>query len=64
MVRQNQPAAMTDLIVKSNIRNALDDHNVSADFFDALNDDVEELLEEAAQRAEANDRRTVQPRDL
>jgi len=63
-VRQNQPPAMTDLIVKSNVRDALDDYNVSADFFDALNNEVEELLEDAARRAEANDRRTVQPRDL
>jgi len=55
---------MTDLIVKSNVRDALDDYNVSADFFDALNNEVEELLEDAARRAEANDRRTVQPRDL
>ena len=30
----------------------------------ALDDEVEELLEDAARRAEANDRKTVQPRDL
>lgn len=55
---------MTDLIVKSNVRDALDDYNVSADLFDALNDEVDALLEDAARRAEANDRKTVQPRDL
>jgi histone H3/H4 len=55
---------MTDLIVKSAVKDALEGNNVSADFYDALNDEVEELLEDAAQRAEANDRRTVQPRDL
>lgn len=55
---------MTDLIVKSAVKEALDDNNVSADFYDALNDEVEELLEVAARRAESNDRKTVQPRDL
>jgi len=35
-----------------------------ADFYDALEAEVAELLEDAARRAEANDRRTVQPRDL
>lgn len=55
---------MADLIVKSNVKEALTGNNVSADFYDALNEEVEELLEDAAQRAEANDRKTVQPRDL
>jgi histone H3/H4 len=55
---------MTDLIVKSGVKEALADHNVSADFYDALNEEVDELLDDAAERAEANDRRTVQPRDL
>lgn len=55
---------MTDLIVKANVKEALDDNNVSADFYDALNEEVEALLEDAARRAEANDRKTVQPRDL
>ena len=55
---------MTDLIVKSAVKEALEGNNVSADFYDALNDEVEELLEDATRRSEANDRRTVQPRDL
>lgn len=55
---------MTDLIVKSAVRAALEGSNVSADFYDALDAEVEELLEDAARRAEANDRKTVQPRDL
>lgn len=55
---------MTDLIVKSAVKDALDNHNVASDFYDALDDEVTERLEEAARRAEANDRRTVQPRDL
>ena len=55
---------MTDLIVKSAVKDALDDFSVSSDFYDALNDEVEELLDDAARRAEENDRKTVQPRDL
>lgn len=55
---------MSDLIVKSAVKEALADHNVSSDLYDALNDEVAELLEEAAMRADANDRKTVQPRDL
>ena len=55
---------MTDLIVKSGVKEALADHPVSADFPEALNEEVAELLNEAAERAEANDRKTVQPRDL
>jgi histone H3/H4 len=55
---------MADLVVKSNVKEALAGNNVSADFYDALNDEVEALLEAAAARADANDRKTVQPRDL
>ncbi len=55
---------MTDLIVKSNVKDKLGDINVSSDFYDALNEKVEDLLDDASRRAEANDRKTVQPRDL
>jgi hypothetical protein len=55
---------MTDLIIKAGVKDALENHNISADFNDALDQEVGELLEEAAERAEANDRKTVQPRDL
>jgi histone H3/H4 len=55
---------MADLIVKSAVKDALDDNNVSADFYEELDDEVAELLDDAARRAEANDRKTVQPRDL
>ena len=54
---------MTDLIVKSAVKDALD-NNVSADFYEALDEEVAELLDDAARRAEANDRKTAQPRDL
>jgi len=55
---------MADLIVKNSVKEALDDMNVSRDFYDALDEEVEALLEDAARRAESNDRKTVQPRDL
>lgn len=55
---------MADLIVQSAVKDALDTQNVSSDFYDALDEEVQELLEDAAQRATDNDRKTVQPRDL
>ncbi|MFC4989267.1 DUF1931 family protein [Saliphagus infecundisoli] len=55
---------MSDLIVKSAVKEQLEDQNVAADFYDALNENVADLLETAAQRAEDNDRKTVQARDL
>jgi len=55
---------MSDLIVKAAVKDALSENNVSADFYDALNEEVAELLDDAAERAESNDRKTVQPRDL
>jgi histone H3/H4 len=62
-----QPARepdMADLIVKAAVKDHLDQMNVSADFYDTLGDEVSDLLTNAAQRAEDNDRKTVQPRDL
>lgn len=56
--------AMSDLIVKAAVKEALDDKNVSSDFYAALDDEVAEILEDAAARADANDRKTVQARDL
>ena len=55
---------MADLIVKNSVKEALEDMNVSRDFYDALDEEVDELLANAARRAEDNDRKTVQPRDL
>jgi len=55
---------MADLIVKAAVKEALDEMNVASDFYDALDDDVAELLDDAARRAQENDRKTVQPRDL
>lgn len=55
---------MADIIVKTAVRNAVGDLNVSADFYDALDAEVQDLLADAVQRAQANDRKTVQARDL
>jgi len=55
---------MADLIVKAAVKEELDDMNVASDFYDALDEEVGELLEDAARRADENDRKTVQPRDL
>lgn len=55
---------MADLIVKSAVKDELNDMNISADFYDALDEEVTELLDNAARRANDNDRKTVQARDL
>lgn len=55
---------MSDLIVKAAVKDALDNKNVASDFYDALDEEVEELLADAEERAESNGRKTVQPRDL
>ncbi|AAV47365.1 MULTISPECIES: hypothetical protein [Haloarcula] len=55
---------MADLIVKAAVKEELNDMNVASDFYDALDEEVEELLQDAARRADENDRKTVQPRDL
>ncbi|EMA48755.1 hypothetical protein C448_02763 [Halococcus morrhuae DSM 1307] len=55
---------MADLIVKAAVKDELSDMNVSSDFYDALDEEVSALLENAARRADENDRKTVQPRDL
>lgn len=59
-----EPTRMADLIVKAAVKEALDEKNVSSDFYEALDEEVAELLADAGSRAEANGRKTVQPRDL
>ena len=62
--RPAEETGMANTIVKAAVKEHLDQMNVSSDFYDALDDEVSDLLEDAAQRAEDNDRRTVQARDL
>jgi histone H3/H4 len=53
-----------DLIIKSKIKSAVPDMSVAGEVPDALNKKVHKILQEAAERAKANGRRTVQARDL
>ncbi|MBS3157480.1 DUF1931 domain-containing protein [Candidatus Woesearchaeota archaeon] len=56
---------MTDLVVvRSKIKDHAEGCNVSGDFANALNDEVANLIRKAAQRAKANNRKTVSSRDL
>ncbi|SHL35394.1 DNA-binding protein [Haladaptatus paucihalophilus] len=55
---------MANLVVKAAVKDQLEGQNVASDFYDALNEEVETVLEDAARRAEENDRKTVQARDL
>ena len=55
---------MTDLIVISAVKDTLADHAVSADFNEDFKEEVAKVLSDAAERAEANDRKSVQLRDL
>ena len=55
---------MASLVVKSAVKDRLANNNVSADFYAALDEEVGELLQDAARRAQENDRKTVQTRDL
>ncbi len=55
---------MTELIIKSKIKSAVPDLNVSGDVPEALNKKVLELLDNASKRAKLNGRRTLQARDL
>jgi len=53
------------LIVKNAVREFVpDDYQVSSDFYEALSEEVEEIVAEAGERAEANNRKTLQPKDL
>jgi histone H3/H4 len=56
--------AIADVIVKSDVKDAMREKNVAADFYDALDERVMEVLEAAEVRADSNGRKTVQPRDL
>lgn len=55
---------MTNLIVKSNIKEACPELNVSEEVSEALNKKIENILKEASDRAKANGRRTLYARDL
>lgn len=52
------------LVVRSKIKEYAKDMNVSGDFADALSKEVEHIITRAIERAKANKRSTIQPRDL
>ena len=55
-----------NLVVRSNIRKALKDKipNVAEEVEEALNEKVYKILDEAVERAKANQRKTLHARDL
>jgi histone H3/H4 len=55
---------MAELIVKSKIKEVAKDCNVSGDTAEALNKTAEELVKQAAGRADANGRKTMQAKDV
>ena len=52
------------LVVKSKIKEHSGDLNVAGDFADALDKEVEAIVQKACNRAKANGRKTLQSRDL
>lgn len=54
---------MEDTIKKSGVRKNIS-INVGREVYDAVDEKVKRILEEAEERAEANDRNTVMARDI
>ena len=52
------------LVVRSKIKEHVNDMNVSGDFAEALDKEVQSIVNRAKERAKANKRNTVQSRDL
>ncbi len=55
---------MTDLIVKSKIKEVCKGYNVASDLADELNKVAEDMLKKACERAKANGRKTVMGKDV
>lgn len=53
-----------ELVVKSKIKEAVKGKRVAGNLAEALNKKLEEMLKEAAERADRNGRGTVMPHDL
>lgn len=55
-----------DLVVRAAVDQVLNEQGKTAasDLYDALDEEVEELLEDARENAKETDRKTVEPRDL
>ncbi len=55
---------MTELVVKSKIKDVVKDMRVSVELAEALNKKIEEILKKAEERAKANHRTTILPQDI
>lgn len=55
---------MTDIVKKTGVRKHTGPLNVGSEFYEALDDRVKDVIATAAERARANDRRTVKARDV
>lgn len=54
----------SDLIISKSRTKALATCNVSGEFYGALDEKVREMIAQAEERADANNRRTLRPQDL
>lgn len=52
------------LVVKAKIKEVAQGFNISSDFAEALDSEVQKLVKRASERAEANSRRTIMAKDL
>ena len=52
------------LVVKAMIKEIAGTFIVSGDFSDAISQKVEQMIKDAIERAKANNRRTVMPKDI
>jgi len=52
------------VVVRSKIKEYAEGCNVSGNFAEALNEEVVNLIKKACERAQANGRKTVSPKDL
>lgn len=52
------------IVVKAKIKELAGTYNVSGDFAEALDKKVTDMVKEAIARAEANNRKTIMPKDL
>jgi histone H3/H4 len=55
---------MVKLIIVSNIKKVAKKINISSDVPDALNKRIEQMIKEAVERAKANNRKTLQGKDI
>jgi len=53
-----------NIVVRSKIKELCGEMSVAADFGDALNEEVLRIVKKAVERAKANGRKTVMPKDI